>query len=50
MVSFREARDSLLIAYSSNLISYEEFAILYDLNTSKNLVFLFESMISLTWT
>ena len=35
-MSFRETRDALLVAYNSNLISDEEFVLLYDINKSKN--------------
>ena len=34
--SLRETGDSLLLAHSDDLIDDEEFALLYDLNTSKN--------------
>ena len=37
MPNFREARKALLYAHSDNLIDDEEFMLLYDLNTSKNL-------------
>ena len=36
MANFREARQALLYAFSDNLINGEEFALLYDINTSKN--------------
>ena len=36
MATFREARNQLLDAFSNNLINDEEFLLLYDLNTSKN--------------
>ena len=36
MPNFREARESLLYCYSENLLTDEEFCLLYDLNTSKN--------------
>ena len=36
MPSFREAREALLYAFSDNMISGEDFALLYDINTSKN--------------
>ena len=36
MPLFKENRDSLLLAHSEDLIDDEEFALLYDLNTSKN--------------
>ena len=36
MPKFREAREALLYAFSDNLISGEEFALLYDVNKSKN--------------
>lgn len=37
MVYFRDVRESLLFAYDDNLINDEEFLLLFDLNTSKNL-------------
>ena len=37
MASFRKAREMLTVAYTDNLISDEEFLLLYDLNKSKNL-------------
>ena len=37
MASFRKAREFLTVAYTENLISDEEFLLLYDLNKSKNL-------------
>ena len=36
MPTFREAREVLLYAISKNMVSDEEFALLYDVNTSKN--------------
>ena len=36
MPTFREAREVLSYAISENLVSDEEFALLYDINTSKN--------------
>ena len=39
MATFRNARESLLLGYSENLINAEDFILLYDLNTSKNLDF-----------
>lgn len=36
MPNFREARETLLYCYSENLLTDEEFCLLYDLNTSKN--------------
>lgn len=36
MPKFREAREQLLIAYDDNLISDEEFLLLYEINSSKN--------------
>ena len=36
MVSFRETREMLLIAHHLRTIDDEEFALLYDLNTSEN--------------
>ena len=36
MPTFREAREVLLYAISENMVSDEEFALLYDINTSKN--------------
>ena len=35
-MTFREAREHLLYAFSESLINDEDFALLYDLNTSKN--------------
>ena len=35
-MAFREAREHLLYAFSENVINGEDFALLYDLNTSKN--------------
>lgn len=43
MASFREARLMLLDSYDDGLIDEEEFVMLYDLNTSKNLVFPYEN-------
>ena len=37
MVSFREAREALGYAFLNRIINIDEFALLYDLNTSKNL-------------
>ena len=37
MASFRETREALLLAYDEDLINDEEFVLLYNLNTSKNL-------------
>ena len=36
MPTFREAREVLLYAISEYMVSDEEFALLYDINTSKN--------------
>ena len=36
MSTFREAKEVLLYAISKNMVSDEEFALLYDINTSKN--------------
>ena len=36
MPTFREAREALLYAFSDNLITDEEFVLLYDVNKSKN--------------
>ena len=36
MASFRQTREALLLAYYDNIIDAEEFALLYDVNTSKN--------------
>ena len=36
MASFREANETLLLAYDEDLINDEEFVLLYNLNTSKN--------------
>ena len=36
MPKFREAREVLLHCYSENIISDEEFCLLYDINKSKN--------------
>ena len=36
MPTFREAREVLLYAISENMVSDEEFALLYNINTSKN--------------
>ena len=36
VMTFREAREHLLYAFSESLINYEDFALLYDLNTSKH--------------
>ena len=36
VMTFREAREHLLYAFSESLINDEDFALLYDLNTSKN--------------
>ena len=35
-MAFREAREHLLYAFSENVLNGEDFALLYDLNTSKN--------------
>jgi len=37
MASFRDTREALLLAYDQGLINDEEFVLLYDINTSKNL-------------
>ena len=37
MASFRDARDMLTIAFCNDIISADEYILLYDLNTSKNL-------------
>ena len=39
MASFRETRETLLLSYDEGLLNDEEFILLYDLNTSKNLDF-----------
>lgn len=39
MASFRETRNTLLYFYADNLIDDEEFALLYNINKSKNLDF-----------
>ena len=36
MASFRETKETLLLAYDEDLINDEEFVLLYNLNTSKN--------------
>ena len=36
MPTFREAKEALLYAFSDNLITDEEFVLLYDVNKSKN--------------
>ena len=36
MPNFRETREALLHVHSGNVIDDEEFALLFDLNTSKN--------------
>ena len=36
MASFCETRETLLLAYNEDLITDEEFVLLYNLNTSKN--------------
>ena len=43
MASFRDARLMLLDIYDDGLIDEEELLVLYDLNTSKNPVFPYES-------
>ena len=37
MPSYRETRQQLLLAFDENIISDEEYLLLYDVNTSKNL-------------
>ena len=37
MVAFRETRNAILLAHSADKIPDEEFVLLYDLHTSKNL-------------
>ena len=37
MASFRQTRESLLLAHNDGLIDDEEFALLFDINTSRNL-------------
>ena len=37
MVSFRQRREGLLFAFDDGVINEEEFLLLFDLNTSKNL-------------
>ena len=37
MVSFLETREALLLTFDQQLINDEEFVLLYNLNTSKNL-------------
>ena len=39
MASFRETREALLLAHDQALIDDNKFALLYDVNTSKNLDF-----------
>ena len=39
MAIFREAREALLLAHDENIITAEEYFLLNDLNTSKNLSF-----------
>ena len=39
MATFREAREALLLAHDENIITAEEYFLLNDLNTSKNLDF-----------
>ena len=36
MLTFREAKEVLLYAICKNMVSDEEFALLYDINTLKN--------------
>lgn len=36
-MSFKKAREGLLLALNDNLLSEEEFLLLYDVNKSKNL-------------
>ena len=42
MAAFREVRENLLLAYDDDIINNEEFLLLYDINTSKNLDFPYE--------
>ena len=42
MAAFREVRENLLLAYDDDIINDEEFLLLYDINTSKNLDFPYE--------
>ena len=42
MASFREARDLLAVACFEDIIDEDEFLLLWDLNTSKNLDFPYE--------
>jgi hypothetical protein len=42
MASFKETRNALLLAYDDYIIDDEEFALLYDLHTSKNPCFPYE--------
>ena len=37
MASFRNTREALVLAYDQNLIDTDEFCLLYDINTSRNL-------------
>ena len=39
MPTFRETREALLYAFADNMMSYEDFILLYDINKSKNLDF-----------
>ena len=39
MATFREASEALLLAHDENIITAEEYFLLNDLNTSKNLAF-----------
>ena len=48
-MAFRNVRNLLLINHNDDFIDDDEFAVLYDLFTSKNLDFPYDSHANLTW-
>ena len=50
MATFRETRDLLAVAYFEDIIDEDEFILLFDLNSSKNLDFSYEDLTLRRWT
>ena len=50
MATFRKTREAIMIAHAGGVINKEEFVVLYNLNTSKNLDFPYGSTNHFIWT
>ena len=50
MATFQETQDLLAVAYFEDIIDEDEFSLLYDLNSTKNLDFPYEDLTLRRWT